>query len=533
MSREVIALHGDRPPPVAIVDANKAYRKTFKRDFKPSHWENVEFENSARADGLRLKHWRKQPTTEKTTIEQDGEAMDVDTDAATAPYAFAKYNIEVTVPTYTDEQYNKFLSNNNWSREETDYLMHLVKDYYQKWPVIIDRYEWTPIKEDNEGQTEGISQAVAKPEDQKRRDLEALKERYYFISAKMMEQSFVHGVADMNAEEFALHEQYTRFRPEVERQRKHLAWELSRRKAEEVKEEEYLLSELQRIMISAQKFETERAELRQRLEHAVSPNKDQRAIEMSSASLHQLWQQLVQLDRSRKPRARISVDGSLQSPAGGLQTPASAGGHRDSLGGSNQKKGSISQAIPVRNLSARDEIRFGVSSPPERIVSGVSFRTDKLLKLRQAKSQIQTQKIGQALAHLDIPELLALPTTKVVQAFETLIQKINLLLDARKMLAKEETELSTSKAVKAEVDKERRQAEGITEDAADASADAEGEEADADDEPDADGEDVDMADAPAAAAEEAPRPTSSHHTRNKRSVSVLSATSSRGSRRKK
>jgi DNA methyltransferase 1-associated protein 1 len=525
---------------VAIVDSAKAYRKTFKRDFKPSHWEHVEFDNSARTDGLLLKHWRKQPLAEKNALEQNDDAMDVDADTApkseSAPYAFSKYNVEVTVPTYTDEQYHKLLVNSNWSREETDYLMDLVRDYYQKWPVIIDRYEWEPVKNDGEGKGEGDSNVVAKPADQKPRDLEALKERYYFVCAKMMELSFPNGVADMNTEEFALHEQYTKFRPEVERQRKHLAWELSRRKTEEVKEEEYLLSELQRIMISAQKFETERAELRQRLEHALPPNKD-RQIDMSSASLHQLWQQLVQLDRSRKPRSRASIDGSLQSPAGGLQTPASAGGHRDSLGGSNQKKGSVSQPAPVRNLSAREELRFGVSSPPERIVSGVTFRTDKVLKLRQAKSQIQTQKIGQALVHLEVPDLLSLPTTTVVQTFESLIQKINLLLDSRKMLAKEENELQTAQAVKTEVEKQKRVKAGLLAETPKASTYAGGEEADADGEP-ADAEDVEMADAPAGTETqggEETRPSSSRstHTRNKRSVSVLSTTSSRGSRRKK
>lgn len=484
-----------------------------------------------------MRHWRRQPAQERSTV-ADADGMDIDggntTNSTKAPYPFAKYNIEITVPTYTDEQYEKYLVDENWSREETDYLLNLIKDYYQKWPVIIDRYEYVPSsKQEPTSQTETNEATVARPTETKERDLEALKERYYFICAKMMEQSFPNGVADMNAEEFATHEQYTKFRPQVERQRKNLAWELSKRKLEEVKEEEYLLSELQRIMMGAQRFETERAELRQRLEHAVAPQKDQRQPEMSSASLHALWQQLVQIDRSRKPRARTSVDGSTaQSPAAGAQTPASAGGHRDSISVANQKKGSISQAVPVRTLSARDEARFGVSNPPERIVSGIAFRNDKLLKLRQAKSQIQTQKIAQALTQLDIPELIPLPTTKVVQSFENLIQKVNLMLDARKAAAKEEIELATAMAVKAEIEKQKREKEGIPEPTGDISEDTKGEGTNAQAEPNAD---VEMTDAPAVPATEddSARPSSSHNTRTNRSMSVLSATSSRGSRRKK
>ena len=324
MSREILALHGDRPPPVAIVDTSKVYRKRFKRDkFKPGHWEHVDFSNDARTDGLLLKHWRKQkthPQKDNSSTSQAEDVMEVDGESpakpAPTPYEFAKYNVQITVPTYTDEQYERYLKDNDWSREETDYLMELVKDYYQKWPVIIDRYEWQPPTASIEEPT-----AMAKASDVKPRDLEALKARYYFICAKHMEFSLHNGVADMNAEEFALHEQYSRFRPEVERTRKNLAWALCRRNPDDVKEEEYLLSELQRIMISAQRFETERAELRQRLEIVSSPANKDRQLEMSSSNLHTLWQQLVAVDRSRKPRARISIDGSLQSPAtaGGLQ----------------------------------------------------------------------------------------------------------------------------------------------------------------------------------------------------------------------
>jgi DNA methyltransferase 1-associated protein 1 len=551
ISREVVALHGDRPPPVAIVDSSKVYRKRFKRDFKPSPWEHVEFDNSARPDGLLLKHWRKKAVqqSERTNTEQNGDAMEVDVESQPkqppADYEFAKFNIQVTIPTYTDEQYEKYLRDRtgDWGREETEYLLSLIGDYYQKWPVIYDRYDWKSASQ-LDGLEDGDQNGTAIVPITKDRSMEAMKARYYYICAKAMEFSLPNGVADMNTEEFALHDQYTKFNPELERRRKQLAWALCLRDEKDIKEEEWLLSELQGIMMRAQKYETERAELRQRLEHAQPlASGNGLSMPLSSAVLNQLFTQLQTQDRNRKPRARISID-AIQSPAnvpGGLTTPASAGGHRDSLGGSGNKRASLTVQTPVRHLSQRDETRFGITTH-DRLTSGVTFRTDKILKLRQAKSNIQTQKIHQALAQLDIPELLPLPTTKVVQTYETLIQKINLLLDTRKVLAKEENELQTAINIKAEIEKQKAAEAGTTgsikdvdDDDDDDDDDADGE-ADADGEDDAEGEDVEMTTPAEDKAEELepPRPSSSRSNVGfKRSASVLSTASSRGSRRKK
>jgi DNA methyltransferase 1-associated protein 1 len=96
------------------------------------------------------------------------------------PYRFAKYNVDISVPQYDDEKYNKHLQSNEWSREETDYLIALVKEYAQKWPIIIDRYEWPPGGAGAEDST-----ALSRQRDS--RTLEALKARYYhvWVSATM------------------------------------------------------------------------------------------------------------------------------------------------------------------------------------------------------------------------------------------------------------------------------------------------------------------------------------------------------------
>jgi DNA methyltransferase 1-associated protein 1 len=38
INREVLALHGDRAPPVSIIDSTKTFRGKLKRDFRPSKW---------------------------------------------------------------------------------------------------------------------------------------------------------------------------------------------------------------------------------------------------------------------------------------------------------------------------------------------------------------------------------------------------------------------------------------------------------------------------------------------------------------
>jgi DNA methyltransferase 1-associated protein 1 len=260
----------------------------------------------------------------------------------------------------------------------------------------------------------------------------------------------------MNETEFALYETLTKYKPEQEVDRKTLGWRLFERPLEEIREEEYLLAELQRIMISAQKFEAERAEVRQRLDHPVSRGGN---VPASFSELNQLYNQLFAQDRNRRARGRLSINANdlAQSPAGGLSingTPATATGHRDSIMSANaQKKGSLSIAQPARSLDTRTEKKFGVTSH-DRLTSGVTFRSDKLLKMRQAKSQIQTQKIAAALVELGVPDMLQLPTQTVMDAFEALVVKVQKLVDARKMLEKEEAEARVQGGLRKELQKD-------------------------------------------------------------------------------
>jgi DNA methyltransferase 1-associated protein 1 len=69
--------------------------------------------------------------------------------------------------------------------------------------------------------------------------------------------------------------------------------------------------------------------------------------------------------------------------------------------------------------------------------------------MRQAKSNVQTQKIAAALQQLGISDLISIPTSKVGEVFEGLINKVGKLLDVRKVREKEEGEIKILEQIKA------------------------------------------------------------------------------------
>ncbi|EON62874.1 hypothetical protein W97_02099 [Coniosporium apollinis CBS 100218] len=552
IARELADLHGDRDQaPVVIQDESKAYRGKKLIDKKPvQRWAWTPFVNSARSDGLVLRHWKKAKVSHKPL---EGSEDTKENFASTEPEveedsAFAKYNVQIETPQYTDEQYEAHLRNDDWSKEETDYLCQQVKAYYQRWPVIADRYDFQPSEPSQEA--EPPDAAATPPKTLKRRSMEDLKQRYYQLSAICM--TLQTPVSRMNPSEFSLHETLSKFSAAHETTRKKYAESLLRRSADEIKEEEFLLAELQRIALNYKKLETERQEIRQRLEGPQTSGNTSVAQYSTSPGLQLLFTQLITADRAKK-RGRLSLNmGDMIGTPNGAQTPVSGGGpgHRDSIsvaaGSAQQKKGSAPQAAaatptngPAKQLSPRQAARFGYSTH-ERLTSGVTFRLDKLLKIRQAKSTIQTQKIAAALAELKVPELLPLPTERACDALERLVGTIVKLLDVRKVLEKEEAELriaeETQKALEGgpggqalQAGEEQSEAvdPGEGEEGADGAAATAG---GANGEADADGdEDVKMEEASSGAI----RPPSSGagQAGHKRSASVMSSASNKSNKR--
>ncbi|PKY02165.1 DNA methyltransferase 1-associated protein DMAP1 [Aspergillus campestris IBT 28561] len=471
ITRELFALLGERAPPIAISENRYKGRPKWMSKLRVRPWRMTPFSNSARSDGLILNHWQRQPEVSKAPA-LEGPAMEVDgpKEEENTPQAlgqeslFAKYNIKARVPRhYTDEEYNRHLKNDDWSRQETDYLVDLVEEYDLRWVVIADRYDFQPQPVDAEANTGALVPA------KRVRTMEQMKGRYYFVSASML--ALEHPPSEMSEAEFDLHEKMMKFDADRERARKELAALQLNRTADEVREESILLEELKRITASEQEFINDRRELYTRLEVPVSVGNT--TMYQSSQGLSQLLQTLLQADKTKKRRSILGAEaGAAASPASQTPTSNAPTNARDSragtpstvaaaaaaaaggaAGGPTNKKAIAAAAAAAnkeaqqatKTLTATEESRYGVQHH-ERLAPGVQFRSDRAQKLTQAKSNVQTQKLAGALAELEVPLRLVMPTERVCKGFEKLIHSVNLLLDARKVAEKVESEIRVLEA---------------------------------------------------------------------------------------
>jgi len=278
--------------------------------------------------------------------------------------------------------------------------------------------------------------------------MEDMKGRYYDVAAKMM--VFHHPLSSMSTTEFDLYEKMTKFDPVQETTRKKLAEALLARSPEEIREEEILLGELKRIVVNEERFAHDRKELYARLEAPQSTGSIT-AYE-SSQGLQQLMNQLMAVDKSKRQRRSLMGTGDgMSSPATGAPGQNLAGqanrDQRNSIGSAAMKKGSMSGPSSQRQLTSREEAKYGVTHH-ERLTSGVQLRQYRIEKLMQAKSQAQSKKLDDALRELQIPHKAVMPTMKVCNEYERLIQNLNILLDVRKVSEKVENEIKVLRAQK-------------------------------------------------------------------------------------
>lgn len=434
------------------------------------------FTNGARSDDLILRHWQRQqepakaPALEEPEMEMDEKKEQEGDEEAPKPseqeYPFAKYNIKARVPIrYSDEDYNRHLKNDEWSRQETDYLMDLAEEYDLRWVVIADRYDFQPQPVDAEANANALVPA------RRYRTMEQIKSRYYFVAATML--ALEHPPSEMSEAEFELHEKMLKFEPDRERVRKELASLQLNRTADEVREEGILLEELKRITANEQNFIAERRELYSRLEVPISVGNT--AMYQSSQGLSQLLSTLLQADKSKKRRSLLGPEGAAApSPAG--QTPAPTGpvSARDTRADTpsaaaptapNKKSAAASkqetQPQPLKTLTPAEEAKYGVQHH-DRLTPSVQFRSDRAQKLTQAKSNVQSQKLAAALAELEVPLRLVMPTERVCKDFEKLIHSVNLLLDARKTSERVESEIRVLEAAREERERKELEAKGMT-----------------------------------------------------------------------
>jgi DNA methyltransferase 1-associated protein 1 len=414
------------------------------------------FTNPSRNDGLVLRHWKMTSNSVPDEIKKKG-PLERPEPAVEEDYPFKRYNVKVKVPEYTDAEYEQELKSDTWSKEETDYLMELCREFDLRWILITDRYEYQPASippiDGNESTT-----LIPAPQP---RTMEDLKSRYYTVAAKCL--AIARPPANMTTAEFELYEKMRKFDPVRETSRKKIADSLMRRTVEEVEEESFLLGELKRIVEREEIMLSERRELYARLDAPQSSGNVSQYH--NSAGISQLMQTLLNADKNKRKRSM----GPGEVGVGGMSSPATAHpnshlparGDHDAGPSTKQKQPSISHPTAPKPLSSTDQIKYGVSYPPDRITSGVQFRSDRATKLTQAKSQVQTNKLQAALTELGLPPRLTMPTEKVVSLFERLVTQLQTLLDVRKVSERLDGEI---KVLEAMVKDKERKARGESKD---------------------------------------------------------------------
>lgn len=478
LAREVQNLGGDNP--IAIVPEEAVFKKRRIANRKPAaRWELRGFTNSARGDdgALILRHWRRKaepgPNQEAG---QDGETQMTDgvpdgekQAEVIEDSAFAKFNVVVSTPQYSEDQYHANLQNDDWTKEETDYLLQLARDFDLRWPLIWDRYDYSSPPPDGEAVNGDTAVVPAR----KPRTMEDLKARYYEVAAKMM--AVQKAVQYMTGPEYQLYEIMQNFNPAQETARKQFALNTMNRSKDEAREEESLLLEIKRILARTERFNEERRELYNRLDFQTTDSDINQF--RGSAGLQSLLQNLMNVDKSKK-RKSIMAPGDGVSPQNAVpgsavsetapnnrreSIAASVSGHRDSAAGApatpvepaappvdKKKKGA--QPLEKRNLSDQEKQIYGLSHH-DRLGSGPTFRYEKINKLYSHKSGQQQLRITNALAELDIPPRLAMPTALVTQQFEKLWTAVTSLVDLRKVSDRLDADIKVEEAKKAEREK--------------------------------------------------------------------------------
>jgi DNA methyltransferase 1-associated protein 1 len=356
-----------------------------------------EFENPARSDGLLLRHW-----------ERKSEAPNE------LSYQFSKFNVQVDVPQYTDGEY-EMLKNDDWSREETDYLFSMCREYDLRFPIIWDRYEWPG----------------------KKRSLEDLKARYYTSCRSLMELRTPMG--QMSPETLNAYN-HLNFDKEREVMRRSMAERQFNKTQEQFAEEEMLLTELKRIVGNQEKMFEERRDIHQRLSFPTTTGSIQ-PYTGSQGLAHLRDMMLSSSDKNKKRKSVALGQGSVGD--GALQTPTTANStDKAGTGGSSKERDGKEVKRQLRKLTKEEEQQYGVSYH-EKLSSGVKLRSGMVSSTVKGAT---ATKVATALTQLGIAPRLTMPTASAVQRYEQLQNAVGVMLDSKKLLDKMEQEARVLKA---------------------------------------------------------------------------------------
>ncbi|ORY07116.1 hypothetical protein K493DRAFT_332890 [Basidiobolus meristosporus CBS 931.73] len=404
---ELIQLTGGVPP---ISISRKRVSHSGAKDDK---WEWKGFTSSARGDDLILHHWAR--TSEEAT-----------------DYQFAQFNKIVDLVEYTEEDYQQYLTQENWSKEETDYLFRLCEQYDLRFIVIADRYDFPGAE----------------------KSMEDMKERYYSVTSKMLAIRAARG-EKINQERILA----MSFDKEKEAQRKKNLEQLYARNQTQIEAEESLFFESLRFEQNARNLYKEREnhlllfntkELHipktpvEEVSTAISPNplafpegvfKSKKKKVLTKKDLKPSKEHA--LDASPSTAKEVTV---VKQEPNEISTP---------LKSTFPKNVSTPKVTPMKTTltpeSAGSSLTGSLSTfanKKDKLPPGVHLRSTRIAPIKQS----QFQKIAAVLEEYGIKTSRPImPTATVCNKFDELLYDTLSFLDQKKQVEKLEHELKVIK----------------------------------------------------------------------------------------
>lgn len=339
---------------------------------KPRKWLWTPFLNPARKDHLQLYHWRRITDPNEPPKE----------------YQFAKYNARIDnhIPKYDDKEYNSLLVCNQWTREETDYLLELCSRFDLRFIVIHDRWDRNRFPTP--------------------RSVEDLKERYYFVHNQLAK--FKAYLEPPKIKEYD---------SQHERKRKQQLANLYNRTKEQIEEEENLHNELKKIEQKKRERERKTQDLQKMMDAAGRSVSEHKRSETSAPTV-----------------GRPSGSGMRGMP-----------GRRPGRGAGRPSRDSINSLTPHLSGTAAsllDVNTVGIKFPDFK-TSGTSLRNQRL-KLPTSLGTKKMKALEQMIQELGLDQF-PMATETICQSFNELRSDLLLLYEIKVNLANTDFEIQSIK----------------------------------------------------------------------------------------
>ena len=371
MKRELIKLIGGVP---AIVE------RTNKSSKNSSNWVWSPFINPARKDNLRLVHWQR--------------AEDVNKD-----YDFAKFNQNIDIVDFTEEEYNKLIKPNdrNWNYEQTRYLWDLIKRYELRFIVIMDRFD-----EEKYGE----------------RTVESLKDRYYSVARTILEsrKMFDHPIIKSG------------YNYEQEMKRRTYLEKTMNKSFAELKEESYLLEMAENLNKKMEKNEKFENAIHQKLNELKIPNLNAaNPVNNSTNNTIQIPMSIEENENTIGFSENKNIINQINNNNENL--------FNLNLNQNNKMNIEPFSANNEYNQTFEDFIKNNIT----RNDSFVYLRSQKLKHNLPVSEKIQ-ERVDNYMKEFNIQQKLLIPTAKVEIAYDNLRNNIILYTSLKKYLEKKDKE---------------------------------------------------------------------------------------------